>query len=468
MATLSGSEFNYLLETRRPISGETLMTRTRISQRTRPRRGFTLIELLVVISIIAVLASLIAPAVQNARRSARKLQCLNNMRQVGVAMQAFSSNTGGQLPPLTSDIPISQTSGGTTISGFIYGAGWPMALLPALDATAILKNVKQNALNTDSGTTGNLAFAVNTGVNAENVWIPVLTCPDDIDSDHRPGGLSYVVNAGFIPTTIWGFGTGTGGQSAENISIARNGSLGASYPPNPTPASFGGSTSGASTNPIQQPYIIDWNQDGNYSKDGLAPIGGFDYTDQGVQASTGVFWRGTAGIGSNSFGSSLDFISTGDGLTSTLMISENLNAGPWNGSLSDATPGNPANVGVSSARFGVNQLGFGLAVPVDANYQVAVGSSSTALFTAKTSLATGTGFTDPASNPDKWAINRNLTVGIGGAPRPSSQHAGGVNAVMCDGSAKYLNEVMDKNVYAKLLTSNGVAFGEKTLDSQGY
>ena len=48
------------------------------------------------------------------------------------------------------------------------------------------------------------------------------------------------------------------------------------------------------------PVVGDWNQDGNYSKDGLAPIGGFDATDQGIQVSTGVFWRGTAGTGSNS------------------------------------------------------------------------------------------------------------------------------------------------------------------------
>src|SRR5690606_6283882 len=64
----------------------------------KSRRGFTLIELLVVISIIAVLISLIAPAVQSARRAARRTQCLNNMRNVGLAIQNFASQNGGKLP----------------------------------------------------------------------------------------------------------------------------------------------------------------------------------------------------------------------------------------------------------------------------------------------------------------------------------------------------------------------------------
>lgn len=376
------------------------------------RHGFTLIELLVVISIIAVLVSLIAPAVQAARRTARRVECLSNMRQVGIAMMSFSSTMNGSLPTLTLDIP---NSAGT---GTVYGAGWPVALLPALDSSALLKNLKQNALPIGSPS---VVSSINpaTFSASDLVLLKVFTCPDDGDSAGHLGGLSYVVNAGFISDVVWG--------------VAETNATGT--------ATTGG--------PWHQPYLIDWNADGHYSQDGISPIPStvaIDAIDAGIETSTGIFFRPST---SSSQGS-LDGLTVGDGSTSTILITENLQAGPWTVTRD------------TQSGFGVNQLGFGIRIPTSTNIPIST------LFAGTGSLQTSSGFVDTTKMPDQWAINRNLTAAIGTAPRPSSQHTGGVNVIFGDSHGQFVGEGIDKHVYAKLCTSNGVNYGESTLSQSSY
>ena len=94
-------------------------------------RAFTLVELLVVITIIGILIALLLPAVQAAREAARKLQCQNNLKQLGLAVQNYNT-TWGKFP-----LAVSIQNGQRPETAYNWGANWVIAILPYIENQAL-------------------------------------------------------------------------------------------------------------------------------------------------------------------------------------------------------------------------------------------------------------------------------------------------------------------------------------------
>ncbi|QEG34888.1 DUF1559 domain-containing protein [Bythopirellula goksoeyrii] len=142
-------------------------TKLRRSNIRSTQDGFTLVELLVVIAIIGVLVALLLPAVQAARESARRTQCINNLRQLGLGMLNFES-AKGVFP--TAGGAVEQFSNPADLAKAAYGyesASWMYQVLPYIE--------QQNLANMRRGD-GNLnAGFVDTGLS--EIPVPTFNCP---------------------------------------------------------------------------------------------------------------------------------------------------------------------------------------------------------------------------------------------------------------------------------------------------
>jgi prepilin-type N-terminal cleavage/methylation domain-containing protein len=149
------------------------------------QRGFTLIELLVVIAIIAVLIALLLPAVQAAREAARRAQCINNLKQFGIALHNYHS-ANDVLPYGEFDMS----------DACDQWSGMP-GLLPFLEQQAMY-NAMNIVVIKGSGTACGAHYPVNTTVTYAK--IAVFLCPSDQDRlTNKEGRVNYAFNWGSKP-----------------------------------------------------------------------------------------------------------------------------------------------------------------------------------------------------------------------------------------------------------------------------
>jgi prepilin-type N-terminal cleavage/methylation domain-containing protein/prepilin-type processing-associated H-X9-DG protein len=205
---------------RRPCSAREFYPARKLNR----ARGFTLVELLVVITIIGVLISLLLPAVQAAREAARRAQCLNNLKQIGIAMQTFHAAQRA-FPPgfptcqsgLTATSQYYQYVFGTGASNAASCAGpnWAVQILPNMDAKIYYDSVMTCLDNKNNG----CSDCATAGTGANGVpWIAVgpivpnsYVCPSAGDT---PAAFA-ASSAGFASSALakgnygvcWGKGT---------------------------------------------------------------------------------------------------------------------------------------------------------------------------------------------------------------------------------------------------------------------
>ena len=159
------------------------------------RRGFTLVELLVVIAIIGILVALLLPAVQAAREAARRMQCGNNLKQIGLGMHNYHDThkkfASAEVHPTRADGSMLCNPG----AGRTWGSKpshWPMLLMPYVEQSVVYDQL-------DFGQ----RWDSTTNRQYHQDKYPIYLCPSNPQSDHRWSTWSHILHYHANQGTWW-------------------------------------------------------------------------------------------------------------------------------------------------------------------------------------------------------------------------------------------------------------------------